>query len=989
MPAKTYDEIDANVTAMQAAGAPDSDIQQYVKLAVAELQAVQSSSPGAAAAPAEPALTDNLSQKDQPAAAPVGDPFLRMAQGLGMDAKAARETAPGAMRYGVPIAATIASGGMGAPLLLSSLIGGATAMAGEGTAQGLESGGIEDPGQIVKAGVLGSVPATRLIGGTGALRVGARIAGEGSKFAALEALGETARQSINQGTPTNPYTGVGDFVRKVGPAALIGSGFAGLGEIGGKLARAAASRTERLAAFAEAGIEKPTLDLIFPSQVTLVNRMAARSPEIAKLRLDTQRPLLAQFENYAANAPGNEAIYKQLRPYVGRIDDLTKEVAEFEQQAVKLREAAKIAAQDASVTPDMVAGLKGEATVAELNAINAKARALHETNANLSGFVDYDSSAKDFGKVVDRLFTTRKEIGAQRFAAANVPADVPIFSKEEMIATAKRGLERWRGTDLEKRILGAIEDSGGAEAGALTLNQFRELRTAFSDRFIGLDPRQIASAEAASRAAYGALTETSKKTIAALPGADIKAYNAALGYWCETAEAAQSRYARPLLSQEPNESTFQTLASDLAAGRKAEVRAFNEFVEAVAQDAPDVARLASQRLTQAVRNSFLGQARTPTGIDPKKLTDSLLKAQGQFEIGALGFGTPTDIRRWSDTLREFNLTNLADADLTRMFSDPAVLKAMGQGKALGDSLRPAVARVAFEQRVQEHALKMALGKRSDAASKASQALKAADAAGMTLAERKAVLAAVEADPVMQAFAGKQTWGIPSRPGDGGATDINTITNTMLNLGPEDGFKLVSALKQRNPDLADQVQRRVLADVLQKTFRPANSPGDVWALNKAEVMRFFNPKPGSNEAVRLETVKAMVGPDKLKHMQKILTAVGMVQEVERSAGILSTDGAKTIFASTGIGRDLNNKLVGDNAGGVIQSGFRSVSNLFGSGKYHILAQISKPGPWRDAFWNSGGSVQRAFETMGPQRALLLMRDPALQQDVQELREQEGW
>ena len=945
------------------------------------------------APPAEPAPAETMPA--EPVAAPAEDPragtvyswenFKRGLSKLVDDPRgaasiptravanmkdAARKNLAPAARFGVPLLA--APGGPAAMV--------PAAMAGEAAAQMIEDGGeVKDPGAIAKAGFMGAIPVGVLARG-GVLAQGAKMAGA---TALAEGLGETAKRSIAaRGFAT--YDSAGDAAAGMAPAAVLGGVLGAASGKAGKFIEAGEQRADRLAALKDAGIEKPTLDLIFPGESALAARVATANPSIAKMRVDATRPLMDQFEAIAQGAPEHEEIYAALRPYVGKIDATRNEVAKLEETAASLGAKASEAKSAAAATPDEIAQVTAEASAAELNALNAKARMLHEANANLGGFMDYDATAQQFHDVVDRLFSTRRQIGAAKFSAAGVPDDQPIFPKADLLASAKQALSgRYRGTDMEKQILGAIQDAGG-EGDALTLGQFREMRAAISNRFSGMDPRQAKAYEAAAGTAYGALSNASKRVIAELPGANIDAYNDAINYWRDTSEAASSRYARPLLSNEPSETTFQSLANDIASGKKAEVRSFNDFVQSVAQDSPEVARLAAQQLTGAIRNSFLGNARNGFGIDTRKLTEALARASGNFDVGALGFGSVADIKRWQNTFQEYGLKNVAQADLEAMFASPEVQKAALGGASIADAVRPAAARMAYEQAVRKQVLADLAGLKPEAAKRAAEAQQLAQKARIDVGTRRKILADIEADPVAQAFAGGQDFGIPQRPGAGGGTS-NAVVNTMLNLGPAEAPRLLTALKQRSPETAEMLQRRVLADTFQ-FMRPANTPGHVWALDKAKVQRFFVPAAGSPEATHAATVRAIVGPQTFSRYEKLLRAVQMVADVEKSGGIVSADGAKTIFASSGLARGI--AMSGGGNATAVMSGVRAVQGLVDKQRFNLLSWLATDGKFANAFWNHGGNLGAALKSPTLQRsALLLGRDDALGREV-EAQKQDG-
>ena len=877
-----------------------------------------------------------------------------------------RDTVPMALRIVPPLAATP----------FGPVASGIAAGAGEAAAQLVEGGSISDPGQVGKSAIVGALPGGTLIRGGTALRTVGRVALEGAKFAGAEAAGEGVKRSVNEGEITAPYGSIKEAASALTIPALMGAGFKGAQDAAGAVVRKGAERQARLQTLAAGGIDQPTLDLVFPSQAPLVNRVAQNNPTVAKLRVESQRPLTEQFEAIAAGAPENEQIYSRLRPYVGKLDTMREEVTTLEAAATSARQRADDLAANAAVSPQEQAALRAEVSAAELTALNAKARLIIESEKNLGGWMDYDSTAQEFRSVVDRLFTTRKEIGAAKFSAAGIPENEAIIPKDALVTAARSGLSRWRGTDMERQILGAIETAGEEGAEALTLAQFRELRTGLSDRFAGADSRQLSAFDAAAKAAYAKMTEASRNVMAKLPEVNLQAYDEAVAYWRETAEAQSSRYARPLLAREASESTFQTLADDIAAGRTAEVRSFNDFVSAIAREAPAVAEAAGQQLVRAVRNSFLGQARTPMGIDTKRLTESLLLASNQFPIDKLGWGSATEVRRWRATMQEFGIKNISAASLDEIFSNPAVQKAAGAGESVAAAARPIIARQAYESSVAKQVLTGIAGMKTAQAANATKAGKLAEAAGLSLQERRQILSHLEADPIARAFTGGQTWGIPKVPGQ----STKGLSATVLEMGPQEGLQLIRALRDRNPALADMVQRRVVADTMQ-FMRPANTPGYAWTLDKSKVRKFFNPAAGSPEEHHAATIKALVGPETYRRYEGLLKAVELVSDVERAGGVMSTDGAKTIFTSSGLARGIGLGAAASYAPGIIAGGLRKVTDLYSAGKYHTLAALASNRPFAEAFWSSGGNIERTLASMGPQRAsLLLLRSPELKEEV---------
>lgn len=885
-----------------------------------------------------------------------------------------REFYAGVTRYAPPVIAGIMTGGVAGPLVAAGMTGLAGA-AGELAAQGIEGQGYRGS-EIAKSGIVNALPVGTGIQAAGKLAGAARMGLEAGKVATAEATGETARRSIEAGELTRPYESPADMARSLAVPAAIGGGLGGVGELARKLATRGAERATRGAVLARAGIEKPSLDMIWPSQAALVESVAKRSPVVAQARIDAKRTLTDQVSTLTAAAPDHEAVYAQLRPYVGQLDALREAVAGLEAKAAQSVAAALRAQQAAEVTPALRAQLTAQATVDQLNAVSARARHLYEQQNVLGDLLSPTSIAEEFTGLTSKLFKARGEVADTMFKAAGVPAG-PIFPKARLVEVARSSLSSSAGTHYAKEIVDAIESVPGD---ALTLQQFRELRDGFSARFGALDPRQLRAAQAASKQAYGALTEASLPLLAA-QGVDVPAYQAAVGYWRDTAEAAASRYARPLLSDEPAISTFQTLARDVMSGNNAEIRAFNEFVAAVKPASPDLAKSAERQLTAALRNSFLSDAVEGAGINGAKLAKNLLATdkRGGFDIRVLGWGDAADVQRWGQIFQRWNLENLPEADFAALFATPQFQQALGQGRPISSALEPAAARIAFGEAVRRQVLADATKNLAAKRTAAAEAQAAARAAGLTLDEQRAVLAQVEADPIAQAFAGGQDFAIPARPGGAtGGGGTQPITTTALNLGPVDGGKLFTALRARNPVLADEVERRVFADAIGPLFRPSSSPGQVWAIDKAVFQRLFHPAPGSREATHTATLKTISGGKPWGTLEKMLGAIEMLADAEKASGAMTTDGARTVYDASGLGRAIAGagSVAGTAAGLPVLRGLR---DLWQNGKHATLAWLAQPGPHQDAFFKAGGDINQALQTMPFSAQMLFLRDQALMRE----------
>lgn len=737
------------------------------------------------------------------------------------------------------------------------------------------------------------------------------------------------------------------------------------------------------AALSEAvGIDNPTLGMLNPQLYAKMEaRIATTRPDLFARINQAGKDVTSRYQSLFGSVPSDAQIAAgDLGKYVGKLDEERQTLAALTKKSQDAQQALS-AAQQAGLNRFEVQGIAKDVYASQLGQINQAARVKFFENLKdqVSGALKpISQTAADFSSSVNQVFKVRSAAASQLYAESGVNLDQRFIPVGNMEAAAKQAMAGRTGP-IADGIIQTIHDAG--EKGMASVNEMRDMCQRFADSFAGLDPKQLNNAEELAAKAYRAVTDTSLNHVKSTFGDDAAA---ALGrandYWRETAQTANSRYVRPVLRNEPSVSMVQSLANDISNGRMEEVDGYLKFVDAVAQQAPDVANLGRKALYDATRESFLNKAINAGGeIDLEKLTNQLnLAGKRGFPIDQLGFGTPAQLNAVKQTFRLYNPKGAVvdSAALDEFYNNPLVQGHLKSGQQIPPGVTDRIAaKSAFTNLVREDIIREKLGAQvrkgvDDVAQR--QAL--AKAAGMDQAAQERYVNKLSQDPMFSVF-DNTTLGFPKMTGEapGG------ITKALQSMAPEKASQIMTVMREKRPDLAADVEARHAADVLRALVPDVSTPGATWRVDGDKVRQFFNPALKGDASNPVNTARAVLSPDTFARFEKTVRGFNQISEYMKAGR--GTSAISDPEVAAGLAYGLTQGKVTQS--GIAAAALDKVYNLLDGRRYSLVSRLLVDPEAATAFYRSRGEINRMMNNLGPQRAALLMANQAVKSDLMSL------
>lgn len=761
----------------------------------------------------------------------------------GIEAGARAITTPSFLRTAPPIGAAIAFPPSAfasaaspiisqSPLLFSGLSQGAAAFIGSQLAGDSNS-------EAVKNAVISSY-AGRTIKPNEALFM------QGFKESAKEtvaqggllAVGEGARKSMEAGTFTSPYANTTELFNDLKFTPLTGVFTGALRAVSGKAAyqkEMIDKARYQFGKFIEA--DSLTLGMIDPQNyANIESRIVQTNPELARQITGIGASVTDRYNKLFGNIAHPATIAKEINKYAGRVDEEMATLNRLKTASEKAQ-ADFDAIQNIPHSPADVDKLKNNIIAAKAAEINQKARYQFWDSLNKntsSGLPTSDVAAKQFTTSINEIFELRSEAAKVAYEAAGVPFKEKFIPVKELITAARRATSSRKGP-IADAMIARLEQEGGKD-GLISVNQMRDMRRNFSDVFSTADEKQMDNVEAIAKLAYGGITNKTNSIIEKQFGPEVAtAFTGVNAWWGKTANAANSKYLRQLSAAEPSKTMVQTLASDLAEGRNQNMNKFIELIDAVSEQAPDVAKLGRDALYKTLREGMIINASAgQSSIDFEKLTKALNNASARdFDISVLGFGSKKQLSQVLAAYKEFgaNGARVSAKELDEFYSNPLVRDQIAAGANISGIASKAAARGAFERGVKTQLL-ADLNEAKVFSSAYRNAQVKAERAGVDLLEQNKIAAKVRSDPVFAAFEGKNISEISGQAG--------SISRVFQELDPKDARQIFEALSKNKPKLAEKIERRIVADLLEYSTSDKKNPGQVWSLDVDKLNEMFNP-----------------------------------------------------------------------------------------------------------------------------------------------------
>jgi len=516
----------------------------------------------------------------------------------------------------------------------------------------------------------------------------------------------------------------------------------------------------------------------------------------------------------------------------------------------------------------------------------------------------------------------------------------------------------------------------------LTLDDFRRLRDAISDGFQGkIDTNNMNNAERLAAKTYHAMSDTHVEEIGRLFPDAVEPYQKFRQFWRDTSKLRDSDFGRALLRGEVADSTVAGMADKLASGNVDEIKNFKAFVDQIKPMNPDVANAAMATMGSAVRNSFLEKATDAYGVDYRKLGELLwryaAKKDSPFPVELFRMGDAPTIKGWVTALREFKPHDLTPAAIQSVMESPQIQQVLNVGgKDATAQVAKAMATVAFTKRVNDAVALREAGLMQKAREAFVEANRLAKRAGVDAQAAQVAMQAAEQNPLTGVFKGKGGYRLSNEAEkiDG----AGTVTDLVANMRRSEAKSFMDALRDQKPDLAEMVERRLVANVLQGMIRTErNVPGQIVNLDTPKVRSFFESLPGADTDTRFSQLSAAIGPEKAERLRKFAMGVAKMDDASREAMISAKMTPEVVNAA---------EFVRTGQSGSIQSG-RSLGSLMRQGinmirtkRFNLASAALLDDGYLNALNRNGDDIAAGLAELPPQRAYLLLQDARIMNEL---------
>lgn len=882
---------------------------------------------------------------------------------------------------GAPIAGAMAVGA--APSALALLGLGVTGYGTELLAQVAEGKKV-DQGEAAAAGILSGAPvpiakATRSF----LPSVGQGIKGMLGLGTAATTANIAKRAIDTQQFPT--YESVkADIKGAVVPAGL---GFAGLGA-GSRFAGVAEKKAEyeaRRQLLAKIGVDKPTFGLLDPERIGWEQSVATRDPELATKIGQAQSGVTQEFLARLGTDPGNAAVAAELQKMIPVVDTAEKAYQNALAQTQKARTQLAELTQNPTLTPDKMQAVSDEVYANLVNGINQQAATMFARNAAIGNAVSPTVKAKEFANLVDQLYDARREISKVKYNATGIPQDQPLFLKTDLVEAAKAAMGAdVAETNIGRGIVSAIEDMGAADR--LTPNQVKILRGQMADKFASSD-QTMNMAEASISKAYDAVKGAARNEIGVVYGSDVlNKWDQAQEFWRTTSQLRDSKFGRALLKNgEIADEAFQGLANKLVRGEVDELDNFKQFVESVGSNdgGKEIAKNAMQGMTDALRNAFIAKHTKSGSLKFDSLLGDLSNVSTfkdlPVPVEALGFGSVDTIRQWQRSLKSFKPGEVNQQVVDDLLASDNVRRVLSAGgKDAGKILEKATAERVLKDKINAEVAARYTDLTGTAREQSKQAQELIKKYQIDEDAWRGAYDLARNDPVLGAFSGQGSYTLTQELGKTGS---GTVTDLLNRMPPPVAGKLMSALRQNNAQLADLVERRLLANELAgfvNTERTA--PGVTSTLDVAKVREFFHPIHDTYSNSRLAFLQNVIGRDKVDNLRRFATDLSKVDDDLRRGAFKggSTMGAGTVFGGLAVSQATPG--VGKTQGMML---LNRINNAMSKKAYNVVAGALTNKDFANLVFGGSKSISEAIASMPTQKAYLILSDKPLASELGKL------
>ena len=693
-----------------------------------------------------------------------------------------------------------------------------------------------------------------------------------------------------------------------------------------------------------------------------------RADVIAGAQAETMRAISDQAKASIALTVGADTIGTQTG-HAEAVQDITKKLFGARSQAAGEMLAAT--------------GIPDNAAIIGQDALYNAAKAALGSDAELVAGKSILETIKNWGSKTVADATATKQLSLEQMARKAALEGRELTQAEVAASFAPKGAVFKNG-----QMVSPTQPAQSASAAAapeekfLTLDDFRRLRDAISDGFQGkIDANNMNNAERLAAKTYHAMSDTHVEEIGRLFPDAVEPYQKFRQFWRDTSKLRDSDFGRALLRGEVADSTVAGMADKLASGNVDEIKNFKAFVDQIKPMNPDVANAAMATMGSAVRNSFLEKATDAYGVDYRKLGELVgryaAKKDSPFPVELFRMGDAPTIKGWTKALQEFKPHDLTPAAIQSVMESPQIQQVLNVGgKDATAQVAKAMATVAFTKRVNDAVALREAGLMQKAREAFVEANGLAKRAGVDAQAAQVAMQAAEQNPLTGVFKGKGGYRLSNEAEkiDG----AGTVTDLVANMRRSEARSFMDALRDQKPDLAEMVERRLVANALQGMIRTErNVPGQIVNLDTPKVRSFFESLPGADTDTRFSQLSAAIGPEKAERLRKFAMGVAKMDDASREAMISAKMTPEVVNAA---------EFVRTGQSGSIQSG-RSLGSLMRKGinmirtkRFNLASAALLDDGYLNALNRNGDDIAAGLAELPPQRAYLLLQDARIMNEI---------
>jgi hypothetical protein len=896
-------------------------------------------------------------------------------------------------RYGAPLIAGLATGGV-------SAIPAVTGFMGELAARGIEGKSVlsrEALGEATFSAALNAIPIPAPSQAKTFLAQGAiNAAKSGLQTFGIISGGTVAKDIIQTGKIPTTTAELKETTKKIWENAALPTvmnaalhGMGGLARsIGDDLESANAQRN----LLSQIGVRSPTAAALLPSKLADIEEsVAAASPSVAAKRegmlSDASQSIKGQLAPRIQS--NNEMVSNMLEGKIGVYDDANARYTKAVTAAKQAENAALEAESNINLTPEQKTQIGDKALADQYNALSEKASALFDAAIG-TGNISNTSLAEKVGETISTLFNLRRMSAASM--TRNLSSMGEFIDVNNMANSAKKALGNDANTDAGKRILSTIENYAKSRAeqapklfdatgkaiatpssALIDMGQFRELRDNISSALIGMgDASVMNKAEALASKAYGAANDALSQSISALPNGQqlLQEHNAFRNYWASTSKMLESPLGRSLYRKEINDEFIGSLAGKLIKGNVDELKNLGQFSDAISFADPQIKKVALGSIADAVKNNLILKNRSNNIVNwngvAKDITEmNSVRDMGKyFDTASIGFGTAKEVQAWSAATKKFKPGDLRSDDILAALENPEFREAILDYKNTDKIL----SRMAFNNKVKEAQINAAVNETAAAKRSATEAREYAKKAGLSMEQQRAAFQEIADNPSFAIFRGKGGLNLTKDP----AKTTETITNFIMESRTDDAKRWMNHLKKTDADAHAIIVENIIGNNLQDFLVQSKTAGTATTIDIKKVRQYIEGK----DSERFIKLSAVIGPEFTNRFNAFIKAVPALDDA-----LMYGTNQKT---STAIG-NLYGLIAGVKRAGQGQElGFRSqqanilqkAGALIANGAYRTIAKSITNPKAADWLWNVNRPFADGVASLPAQQAIIMLTDKRL-------------